>query len=120
MVGSQAILGIPQLQMAVRYDLKVYAEKVVLPDKHQTLMDDSVEAVDSEIVLKFNKFLLQEGGGDIIVSGPQNFIYEFADTVGEVHGSNRGKVVIPLQNDQGHLVCNRTALNHKNPYVMLN
>ena len=44
--------------MAVRYDLKVYAEKEVLPDKHQTLMDNSVEAVDSEIVLKFNKFLL--------------------------------------------------------------
>ena len=60
------------------------------------LVDLSVEAVDGDIVLKLNNFLVEEGGNEISVSGPQNFIYEFSDTFGEVHGSNRGKSVIGL------------------------
>ena len=33
----------------------------------------------------------------MIVDGPQNFIYAFSDTVGEGHGSNKGKDVINLR-----------------------
>ena len=54
-------------------------------------MHASVEAVDGDIVLKFKKSLVEEGENEISVSGPQNFIYAFADTVGEGHGSNRAK-----------------------------
>ena len=57
-------------------------------------MDASVEAVDGDIVLKYKKFLVKEGENGISVS--QNFIYAFADTVGERHGSNMGKAVIGL------------------------
>ena len=57
-------------------------------------MDTSVEAVDGDIVLKYKKFLVKEGENGISVS--QNFIYAFADTVGERHGSNMGKAVIDL------------------------
>ena len=56
----------------------------------------SVEAVYGYTVIKFKKFLVKEGVNDIIVDGPQNFIYAFSDTVGEVHGSNRGKAVINI------------------------
>ena len=45
-------------------------------------MDTSVEAVDGDIVLKFNKFLVEERGGEISVSGPHNFVYAFSDTIG--------------------------------------
>ena len=83
MVEAQAVVGIPQYKMIVKYDLKVYADQVELPDEHQTLMDASIEAIDGDIVLKFKKFLVEEGGNYIIVDGPQNFIYEFYDTVGE-------------------------------------
>jgi len=96
MVGAQAILGIPQYNMTVKYDLIGYAAQAALPDVQQTLMDASVESVDGDIVLKFKKFLVEEGENDIIVDGPQNFIYAYADTVGEGHGSNRGKAVINL------------------------
>ena len=41
----------------------------MLPDEQQTLMDDYVEAVDVYIVIKFNKFILEEGGGYIFVDG---------------------------------------------------
>ena len=59
-------------------------------------MDSSVEAVDSDIVIKLKKFLVEEGENDNIVDGPQNFIYAFADTVGEGYGPKRGKAVINL------------------------
>ena len=45
-------------------------------------MDTSIEAVDCDIVLKFKKFLVEEEENEISVSGPQNFIYAFVDTVG--------------------------------------
>ena len=44
-------------------------------------MDDSVEAVDGEIVPKLKRFLLEEGENEIIVIGPQNFIYAFSKTI---------------------------------------
>ena len=93
-VGAQSILGVPQYNMIFKYDFKVYDDQAVLPDKQQTLMDASVEAVDGNIVLNFKKILVEEGGNDSIVDGPHNFIYTFSDTVGEGHGSNRGKSVL--------------------------
>ena len=59
-------------------------------------MDFSVEALDGGIVINFKKFLIEEGQNYSIVDGPQNFIYAFSDSVGEVHGSNRGKYVINI------------------------
>ena len=54
-------------------------------------MDASVEAVVFDIVLKFNNLPVEEEENEISGSSPQIFIYEFADTVGEGHGPNRGK-----------------------------
>ena len=96
MFGAQAVIVIPQYNMIVKYELKGYADQAVLPEKYHTLIDDSVEAVDGDIVLKFKNFLLEEGENDIIVDGPQNFIYAFADTVGEGHVANRENAVINL------------------------
>ena len=69
MVVAQAVLVIPQYNMLVKYDLKVYADQEALPDEQQTLMDASVENVYGDIVLKLKKFLVEEGGNDIIVDG---------------------------------------------------
>ena len=96
MVGYQAIIGIPQYYMIVKYELKGYSDHAALMDKYQTLMDYYIEAVDGDIVIKFKKFLVEEGQNDIIADGPQNFNYSFSDTVGEGHGSNRGKAIINL------------------------
>ena len=82
--------------MLVKYDLKGYADQAALLDEHQTLMDAPIEAVDSDKVLKFKKFLLEEGGNDIIADGPQNLIHAFSDTIGEGYDSNRGKAVINI------------------------
>ena len=57
-------------------------------------MEASVEAVDGDIVLKLKNLPVEEGKKKISVSGPQNFIHSFYDTIGEGHGSNRGKSVI--------------------------
>ena len=57
-------------------------------------MDDSVEALNSDIVLKFKKFLVEQVENDIIVYGPQNLIYELFGTFGKGHGSNIEKAVI--------------------------
>ena len=45
-------------------------------------MNTYVEAIDDDIVLKFKKFLVEEGGNETSVSGPHNFIYVFSDTAG--------------------------------------
>ena len=60
------------------------------------IKDTYVEDVDGGIVIKFKKFLVEEGGNEISVSGTQNFIYAFSDTVGEGNGANRGKAGIDL------------------------
>ena len=65
--------------------------QTALTEEQQTIMNAYVEAVYGKIVLKLKKFLVQEGGNKIIVDGTQNFFYIFYDTVGEGHGSNRGK-----------------------------
>ena len=69
MVGDQAVVGIPQYNMIVKYDLNGYAYQAALTDYQQTLMDDSVDAIDGEIVLKFKKFLVEDEENDIIVDG---------------------------------------------------
>ena len=46
MVGAKAVVDTPQYKMIVKYDLKGYADQEALPEKHQTLMGASVEAVD--------------------------------------------------------------------------
>ena len=93
-VGSQFVVGIPQYNMIVKYYLKGHADQAALTDEQQTLVDAYFEAVDGNIVLKFKKFLVEEGVNEIISNGPQNFIYAFTDTVDEGHGSNRIKTVI--------------------------
>ena len=96
MAGSHTFVGIPQCNMIVKYDLKGYSDKAALTEEQNTLMYVYIEAVDGGIVLKFNKFLLEEVENEIIVDGPQKIIYVFSDTVGERHGSNRVKAVINL------------------------
>ena len=59
-------------------------------------MDAYSEAVDGDIVLKFKKFLVEEGGNYIIFDGSHKFIYAFDETIGEGNGSNRGKAVISV------------------------
>ena len=58
MVGAQDIIGIPQYYMIIKYDFKGYSDQIALLDEQPTLMDASVEAVNGEIVLNFNKFLV--------------------------------------------------------------
>ena len=86
MVGSQAVVGIPQYNMLVKYGLKGYADQAELTGKHQTIMDASVETLDGEILLKFKKLLVEEGENEIIVNDHQKFIYGFSDTVCEGYG----------------------------------
>ena len=96
MVGAQSVVGIPQYNIIFNYEPTEYSDQADLTEKQQTLMDASVESVDGDIVLKYKKLLVEEGGYDIIVDITHKFINTFADTVGEVHVSNRGKSVIYL------------------------
>ena len=63
-------------------------------------MDASVEALYGKIVLKFKKFLVEEGGNNIIFDGSNNFIYALADTVGEGNFSKRGKGIININSGE--------------------
>ena len=48
MVGSQAVVGISQYYMIVKYELKGYADQAELMDEQQTLIDASVVDVDGD------------------------------------------------------------------------
>ena len=82
--------------MIFKYEIKVYADQVEMQDKQQKLIYSSIEVVYGDIVLKLKKVLVEEEWNDIIFDSNQNFIYARADTVGEGHGSNKGKSVINL------------------------
>ena len=43
--------------MIFKYDLKGYAEQAALLDEQKTLAEASVEAIDGDIVIKFNNLL---------------------------------------------------------------
>ena len=58
MVGAQAVIGIPQYNMIVKYHLKGCSNQAALPDKRQTLMDASGESIYGDVVLKFKKLLV--------------------------------------------------------------
>ena len=93
MVRAQAVVTITQYNMIVKYDLKGYADQAALKAEQQTLMNASIEDINLDIVLNFKKILVEEGGNEIIVDSPQNFIYELAETVGGGHVSNKDKNV---------------------------
>ena len=86
MVVAHSVVGIPQYNMIVKYELKGCAKQADLMEEQQTIVDTSIETLYGDIVLNFKKLLVEEWGNDIIVNGPQNFIYKFADTIGEGHG----------------------------------
>ena len=69
MVGAQAFVGIPQYNTTVKYKLNGYAEQAEMLDEQKTLMNDFVEAVYGDIVIKFKKSLVEEGRNGIIVDG---------------------------------------------------
>ena len=67
-------------------------------------MEASIEYIDGDIVLKFKKFLVEEGENEISFS--QNFIYSYSDTVGEF--SNL------------YLILNLIlGMKHKEPWLLL-
>ena len=76
-VGSWYIVGIPQHNIIVNYDINGYSYQVALPDKQQTLKDASVEAVDGDIVLNFKKLLLEKGDNDIFPMVPRTSSMNF-------------------------------------------
>ena len=72
MVGAQAVVGIHKYYMIVKYEFKGYSDQAELPDEHQILMYDYFEALYGDIVLKFNKFLEEEGGDESLSMVPKN------------------------------------------------
>ena len=67
MVGAQSFIGIPQYNMTIKYDPNVYSDQAVLADTQKTVMDDSVDYLDGDIVLKFKNFLVEEMENDIFL-----------------------------------------------------
>ena len=69
-VGYQAVVGIPQYNIIVKYDLMGYSDQIALLDEQQTLVNASVEAVDGDIVIKLKNLLLEEGRNEIFLMAP--------------------------------------------------
>ena len=56
--GVQDCVCIPQYNMIFKYYFKGCADQSLLPYEQQTFMDTSIEAIDGDIILKFNNFLV--------------------------------------------------------------
>ena len=65
-------VSITQYNMIVKYELKGYANHAALPDEQQTVTDISIEAGDGDILIKFNKLLVEDGGITLLTMVPRS------------------------------------------------
>jgi len=81
MIGSEAVLGLPEENAVKKYYLtgKSTGSIEVMPDVQQTLMDASIEIVDGQTIMKFTKFLSENGEIAILPSGKNIMLYAHGD-----------------------------------------
>ena len=77
MTGSIAIIGLPDEDTVLKYDLggKGDGQQVVMDDDRQTLMDASIVQEDGVTTMTFAKLLVEEGEIPILEEGPNNFLF---------------------------------------------
>mmetsp|Transcript_1209 Transcript_1209/g.1781 ORF Transcript_1209/g.1781 Transcript_1209/m.1781 type:complete len:446 (-) Transcript_1209:164-1501(-) len=76
MVGSDAIIGLPNAGSVLKYDLlqKSTRSIVAMGDDSQTLIDTSIEQVDGMTIMEFTKLLVEDGENAIMEEGLNNFL----------------------------------------------
>ena len=76
MIGSLAVIGLPDVASAGKYDMTSYTTSGVtlMPEAQQTLQDASVVQNETHTVLQFSKYLVEEGEPTMDVVGGSTVI----------------------------------------------
>jgi hypothetical protein len=77
MLGSLAVIGLPNEDVTAKYNLGAYSISGVLQvaSSQQTLTDSSITQNATHTVLKFTKLLAEDGELELRADGRHNFIY---------------------------------------------
>lgn len=96
MVGSEAVIGLPDTGEVLKYRLEAQSVNGVQPveDAKQTLIDASITQEDGTTILRFTKILVEEGEIPINIVGDNTFLssWGFSNTLG-VHAA-RGSYLL--------------------------
>ncbi|KAL7541858.1 hypothetical protein ACHAXR_011295 [Thalassiosira sp. AJA248-18] len=77
MIGSNAIIGLPDENLVLKYDLngKSAGQVVAMADDKQTLMDTAIVQEGGKTTIEFTKMLVEDGEIAILEEGLNNFLY---------------------------------------------
>jgi len=100
MVGSEAIIGLPDDGTVLKYNLGGKNTTFVTPMANQTLLDTSIVQTDTTTIMSFTKLLREPGEKEIYANGKgeNTFLYA-ASTNGNAlgyHGSQRSSFSLSL------------------------
>jgi hypothetical protein len=95
MIGSQAIIGRPDLNNSVMlYDLMAQSNSGIKLSSEQPLTQTSFTQVNGVTTLTFTKPLASTTGTSILASGPNNFLYAYGATNAFLYHAGRSPFTI--------------------------
>ena len=77
MIGSDAIIGLPDENTVLKYDLEGKSTNLVvaMEEDKQTLMDSGIVQEGGLTIMEFTKLLIEEGEIPILEEGTNNFLF---------------------------------------------
>jgi hypothetical protein len=100
MVGSDAIIGVPEDGTVLKYDLdgKGSVQQVPMSTEKQTLRDTSISVQDGKTVMEFTKLLVEDGELPISEDGTNTFLHARGGSVFGYHDT-RSAFEMAFDND---------------------
>jgi len=91
MVGSEAIVGLPEDKTVLKYNLNGFASTFVnaMDNVKQTLIHESIAVEDGRTIMKFAKFLEEEGEIPILEDGLNHFLHARGSSISLGYHSDR-------------------------------
>jgi len=96
MVGSEAVIGLPDDSSVQKYALSSKSNDGVTPLPSQTLIDASVVQTDTTTILTFTKILSEPNEIPIPLSGPQFFLWAVGSSNGLGYHASRAPFQLDL------------------------
>jgi len=88
MANSQAVIGIPDEDTVLKYDLAI-GRATPMNEDRQTLRDTSIEIVDGKTTMSFTKLLVEDGEVRIEEEGDNTFLFAWGGSTLGYHMSRK-------------------------------
>jgi hypothetical protein len=79
MIGSQAVIGVPEQGTVLKYDLTTRTADAPMTEDKQTLSSTSITVEGEKAIMEFTKLLVETGEVPIVENTENKFIYAAGD-----------------------------------------